>query len=146
MVIQPFFDRLSLAQAILCSVETDFIYAVHPASGVVYVARAENVADVDGWTAREKAIFQMAQPDVKDVDGWVLHADLAEAVASTVLARVHPNRTRDLQDSVFEPSVFGEIVSMSTYSVSEGAHGFLCSDLDVHSVNSLVLFRDCTCS
>ena len=134
VLLNPFFGRLFLAQRILCSGDTDFIYAVNPATGVVYVARAEDVASVDGWSATERAVFQVAQPDVTDVDrwveGWVLHADLAESGASTVLATVHPNRTADLQDISFELSSFEQVAVMSTNTVSEGSQHLSCFDLD----------------
>ena len=87
------------------------------------------MASVDGWSATERAVFQMAQPVVTEVDGWVLHADLAESGASTVLARVHPNRTADLQDISFELSSFEQVVVMSTNTVSEGSQHLSCFDL-----------------
>lgn len=139
-MIVPFFEKLALAQDILCSGNTDFVYAVNPASGVVHVAKAMDETEVGVWFTTEKAIFQMARPEVTDNNGWKLDADLVAIGASPVtLARNQLDRTIALEDTPFDVFAFDEILSMTSHSVAEGAEGLHCEDLDAgaSSVSSL---------
>jgi len=140
-MIGPLFENLSLAQDILCSGNTDFIYAVNPASGVIHVARTMSQSDVEEWSLTEKAIFQMAKPQLRELNGWTLDPDLAVAASWLTLARVQPDRSVALENTHSGLQDFNQIVAMTSQSVTEGSQGLACVDLDAGASNQSCLWE-----
>jgi len=125
-LVQPFFEKVFLAQDILCSGERDFVYAVNPASEVVHVARGRARSTTSGWSATETAIFQIAQPRVYDKSYHQLRE--SGGLSNVTRAVVLPSNT-SFESSRFRENSFETLMAMTAYSVSDGAEELACEDL-----------------
>ena len=136
--LQPFFDKIHQAINILCSGDTNFIYAVNPASGVVYAAHGNDTAKV--WSSTEQAVFQLTNITISARTEWAPHSTLLAASKNDVQkALVQPGGVAQLAGTDFNPSIFEWVKDISSYSVADGSSEHLCRDFEAGASHDAVL-------
>jgi len=138
LLLRPFFGKVHQALNILCSGDTNFIYSVNPASGVVYAAHGNETAQM--WSSTEQAVFQLTNMVISASTEWAPHSTLVAASMNGVQkALVQPGGFVTLAGTEFNPSIFEWVQDISSYSVADGSKEHLCRDFEAGASHEAVL-------
>jgi len=134
-VLAPFHWRLQQAHYIMCSGDTDFVYAVNSASGMVHVAKSK-AYEAGNWTYVEKVVLQAAQSasplEVSSDHGWTLPSELQAIFGSTdEEANIESGeyQVSTLSNATFHTGDFDRVSDMQTWTTDVSAQFLPCSDL-----------------
>lgn len=125
------FWQLRQADMIMCQGETDFIYTVNPATGLVHVAKTPTGKD---WTQSEYTIAGVAKPPLLDEHNshWEstdVTSEMFRHASSDSSMAVFEPRASSYEAAVASDDSFKRIIQMSVWSVADAAASLPCEDL-----------------
>jgi hypothetical protein len=132
LLLDPMFWRLTQAQNILCSGDTDFVYATNPATGMVHVTKSSVSQE---WSEMEKTVLQVAGPKLESKYGWEVDQEILDLATSDFSMAVvtqwgasPASGGATLAESVHEPGLFQFLEDVSSYTVADMAMILPCVD------------------
>jgi hypothetical protein len=116
---------------IMCQGETDFIYTVNPATGLVHVAKTPTRTE---WSQSEYTVAGVARPPLLDEQNshWEetdVTSELFRHVSSNNSRAVFEPRASNFAGSVANDDSFKRIIQMSVWSVADASASLPCEDL-----------------